>query len=131
MSERSEDSAGERDGGAFILRRSSLAVRLFQSHRNLNPVAAPRRVIQTTRQKKQSGHFPDFSPQIFRRPTRDTPSRSRRERLDYWTGAWKRQRQLGRMEFANNGVKTGGAGGERTASMRPMLATSVAQSFNA
>lgn len=113
-----------------LAKRSRLAARLFQSHRNLNPVAAARRVIQTTRQQKQPGYSPGFYPPIFWCPTPDTPSRSRRTRLEFWRDALIRLRQLGRMEFANNGVRSGGAGNERPASMRPMLATSFGRARN-
>jgi hypothetical protein len=97
MSERSEDDAGIGNGGASNLRRRKVeGWRPDCSNRTaiLNPVVAPQRVIQITGQKKQSGHFPDFSPRIFRRPTRDTPSRSRRERLEFWRDALIRQRHL-------------------------------------
>lgn len=87
--------------------------------------AVPALLNNARHYRKYRPHSPGLCPGKFMCRTRDTPSRSRRERLDYWTGAWIRQRPLGRMEFANNRVKTGGAGGERTASMRPMLATSA------
>lgn len=62
---------------------SRLAARFFQSHRNLNPVAAARRVIQTTEQQKQPVHSPDFYPRIVWCPTRYTLRVRRRERLEF------------------------------------------------